>query len=311
MRVTGIRGGFVIAAIVALLLMPVLADKYVDPSRGWAITLMLGLVALSAVLVVMSLGKQLRSTAAAAERSNAELRAATESRARLIRGISHDLKNPLNAIDGHAQLLLNGLRGELSFSQEDSVTRIRGAAAMLIRLVDDLVTLSVAESGHLPLETREVEIGELVREVCEENRATAQTFCHTLSLSIASDVSRIETDPHRVKQILANLVSNSIRCTPPGGHIQIRVQHAVTRLSSEKPECRYLCIAVADDGPGIPPDMMEQVFEEFKRLQNTSDPARTGLGLAIAWRIARLLDGQITAANTNDGGVVFSLLLPA
>ena len=157
----------------------------------------------------------------------------------------------------------------------------------------------------------EVEIGEVVREVCEENRAIAKAFCHTLSLSIASDVSRIETDPHRVKQILGNLMSNSIRYTPPGGHIQIRVQHAVTRLSLEKPECRYLCIAVTDDGPGIPPDMMEEVFEEFRRLENTSDIAGTGLGLAIARRIARLLDGQITAANGKDGGVVFSLLLPA
>lgn len=182
---------------------------------------------------------------------------------------------------------------------------------MLIRLVDDLVTLSVAESGHLPLETREVEIGELVREICEENRATAQTFCHTLSLSIASDVSRIETDPHRVKQILANLVSNSIKHTPPGGHIQIRVEHAVTRLSLERPERRYLCIAVADDGPGIPPDMMEEVFEEFGGLGNTSDPVGAGLGLAIARRIAGLLDGQITSTNRKDGGAEFSLLLPA
>ena len=89
------------------------------------ITFILGLVALSAALVVMSLGKQLRSAAAAAERSNAELRAATESRARLIRGISHDLKNPLGVADGNAQLLQMGIRGPLSQPQQEMLARIR------------------------------------------------------------------------------------------------------------------------------------------------------------------------------------------
>src|SRR5687768_6309147 len=147
------------------------------------VTMMLGFVALAAVVAVIALGRRVRQGALLAEQRRANLQEAVESRARLIRGISHDLKNPLNAIDGHAQLLLADMRGQLCEGQRDSIERIRAAAGSLIALVDDLLRLSIAESGQLRLHNREVDVANLVTEVCEGLRPGALAARHELSVS--------------------------------------------------------------------------------------------------------------------------------
>ena len=271
--------------------------------------LVVGIVALLALGLVAWLGQHLRAVATAAELGQAELRRATESRERLMRGIGHDLKNPLNAIDGHAQLLEDGIKGELGAGQRDSVVRIRRSVRSLLTLVDDLLELSRAESGQLRLSIQPVDMKLLLSDAAAEHRAAAEARGHRLDVGIGDDVDIVHTDPDRVAQVLGNLLSNAIKYTPHGGEIALSAQFRSVR-SPENEDAGWLAIDVIDNGEGIPAHRTEEIFDEFTRLQTTTRQPGAGLGLAIARRVARLLGGDVTVSNREEGGSVFTLLLP-
>ena len=268
------------------------------------VTFALGVVALIAVMVVASLGRQLRLFASAAERRRVELERATESRARLMRGVSHDLKNPLNAIDGHAQLLEEEVMGTLLPRQKDSIVRIRRAVRSLLALINDLLELSRAEAGQLKMAPRSLDIGALVREVSEEHRAAAEAVGHQVDILIATGMPSIITDPERVRQVLGNLLSNAVKYTPPGGRIGVTVE------ASSRDGRAGTSIEVADSGSGIPPDKLDAIFDEFSRLEVHEHKPGVGLGLAIARRVADLLGGDLTVASELGRGSFFTLWLP-
>ena len=267
-------------------------------------------VALLTIGMIAWLGGRLRAFAAAAAEGHTELARAIESRERLMRGIGHDLKNPLNAIDGHAQLLEVEIHGALSPTQRDSVSRIRKSVRTLLTLVDDLLELSRVESGQLRLAFQTVDIGQLVCDIAAEYRATAEARGHRLIVERPDNGGAIDTDPRRVAQVLGNLVSNAIKYTPGPGRIVLRLRHSHLD-QSPMPSGAAVSIDVVDSGLGIPPHRMEEIFSEFTRLEmNLSQPG-AGLGLAIARRVARLLGGEVTVANGEEGGAVFTLTLPA
>lgn len=271
--------------------------------------LVVGIVALLAVALVAWLGHRLRAVATAAELGQAELRRATDSRERLMRGIGHDLKNPLNAIDGHAQLLEDGIKGELGAGQRDSVVRIRRSVRSLLTLVDDLLELSRAESGQLRLSIQPVDMKLLLSDAAAEHRAAAEARGHRLDVAIGDDVDIVHTDPDRVAQVLGNLMSNAIKYTPPGGEIALRAQVRSVKFP-EKGDAGWLTVDVIDSGEGIPAHRTDEIFDEFTRLQTSTRQPGAGLGLAIARRIARLLGGDVTVRNGEERGSVFTLLLP-
>jgi signal transduction histidine kinase len=268
---------------------------------------LLELLALAAVVVTWRLGHRVRTYAITAEERRAALAEATASRARFMRGVSHDLKNPIHAIDGHAQLLEMGLRGPLTPEQQDSIARIRRSVQSLTRLIEDLLDLARAESGQLPIALERVVLHDLVHETVEEHRAAAEA-AH-LELVYASDGADIGlvSDPARVCQVLGNLLSNAIKYTPANGRIDV----SVARVESPGPNLSgpAMAIYVDDDGPGIPPDRREEIFAEFTRLRPDVGPG-AGLGLSIARRIARMLGGDVTVDERIDKGSRFTLWLP-
>jgi signal transduction histidine kinase len=268
------------------------------------IALVLGLVSLAAVAVVGWLGHRLRLAASEAERRRVELERATESRAHLVRGVSHDLKNPLNAIDGYAQLLEDGLKGPLLPGQKDSIVRIRRAVRALLALISDLLELSRVEAGQLRVVPRPVALGPLMRESAEEHRAAAEAAGHFIDVRVAEDLPPVTTDPNRVRQILANLLSNAVKYTEPGGRIDL-VAEPLARNDRI-----WTAIRVADSGSGVPSDKLEAIFEEFSRLEAHEHKSGAGLGLSIARRIARLLGGDLTVASEPGKGSAFTLWLP-
>jgi signal transduction histidine kinase len=273
-------------------------------------TFALGLVALAAVAGVAWLAQRARTYAREAEDRRVQLERATESRARLMRGVSHDLKNPLGAIDGHAALLEEGIKGPLSPTQVESVTRIRRSVRALLGLIDDLLELSRAESGHLAVRPRPTNLADVVLDAAEEHRDAAAAAGHQLHTEIPDRVPALNTDPDRVRQVLGNLLSNAVKYTPSGGQIVVRVEERdgkakAARLAGD----RFAAIDVVDNGPGIPPGQLDEIFEEFSRLNPGTAPG-AGLGLTIARRISRLLGGDISAASEHGRGTTFTLWLP-
>jgi signal transduction histidine kinase len=270
-------------------------------------TVVIGLVSIVAVAGVAWLAQRVRVYAKEAEHRQAELERATESRARLMRGVSHDLKNPLSAIDGHASLLEGGIKGPLTDDQRDSIARIRRSVRALLGLITDLLELSRAESGHLSVRPRPTNVADVVREAAEEHRDAAAANGHELRMEIGDGLPTIETDPDRVRQVLGNLLSNAVKYTPSGGRIVVRLEERPGNGYVHTPRCA--AVEVIDSGPGIPSEKLDEIFEEFSRLETGTTPG-TGLGLTIARRISRLLGGDISATSDVGRGATFTLWLP-
>jgi signal transduction histidine kinase len=266
---------------------------------------LLSLVALTAAVATWRLSQRAHDFAVEAEHRRAELAEAMASRARFMRGVSHDLKNPIHAIDGHAQLLEDELRGPLTGEQRDSIARIRRSARALMGLIEDLLELARAESGQLTVKLDRVVLRDVVHEAVEEHRAAAEAA--GLALVHADDDSEtiLTTDPARVAQVLGNLLSNAIKYTPRGGRIEVGTE----MLTPRDDRAARLAIHVVDDGPGIPADKREEIFGEFTRLESGDKPG-AGLGLSLARRVARLLGGDVTVSGGQMRGTRFTLWLP-
>lgn len=264
-------------------------------------------VALAAVAMVALIGRQLRVAVAEAERQRKEIERLMEAKARLMRGLTHDLKNPLNAIYGHAQLLDDGIFGEINQSQRKSIAHVRRSVRALLGLLDDLLQLWRAEVGDLSIALQLTDVGSIVRDTAESYRAVAERAGHHVHVDIAENLPHLWTDVARLRQVLGNLIVNAVKYTPTGGRISV--------IASERPgeivarEARWIGIDVADSGRGIAPEKLDAIFEEFTRLEPHGTPG-AGLGLAISRRIARLLGGDVTVKSDVGHGSTFTLWLP-
>jgi PAS domain S-box-containing protein len=246
-----------------------------------------------------------RDARAEAERRREELERVTESRARLMRGFTHDVKNPLGAADGYAQLLEDGILGEMTPKQRESIGRIRRSIETSLNLIHDLLELARAEAGQLEIETVPIDVAALAREAVEDFRA--QAAAAGLGLEVHADGPlRTETDPARVRQVLSNLLSNAVKYTPEGG---ITVEAGVNARAGAPGDGRCIAIRVSDTGPGIPAEKRETIFQEFTRLDPDAQHG-AGVGLAISRRIARQLGGDITVESKGGRGSTFTFWIP-
>ena len=273
---------------------------------GMRLTMLLVVMALLALVMAAWVGRRFRLIAEEAEERRHEVEKLMDGRARLVRGLSHDLRNPLNVIYCHAELLEDGIVGEPSPGQKKSLGHIRRSVRALLGLLDDLLELWRAETGDLQATSVRTDVVEVIWDVSEAYRAVAESAGHSLQLDMPSDVPLVETDARRVRQILGNLISNAVKYTPPGGCITIRPRLRSTVEQSQR--ARWISVEVIDTGPGIPREKLDLVFDEFVRLQPRVPGV--GLGLAISRRIARLLGGDVTAESTPGRGSTFALWLP-
>ena len=230
----------------------------------------------------------------------------THSRSRLMRGFSHDVKNPIGAADGFAELLSLGMYGELSTPQQVSVGRIRRNIHRALWLIDDLHELSRAEMGCLALTVEPVNLAVVVRELFEEYHAAAQTRGLSLSIELEELEPIANTDESRVRQIAANLVSNAIKYTEHGS-VTLRARYQSTGALDARRT--WAVLEVSDTGIGVPASKQDYIFEEFSRLRS-SDSGGAGLGLAISRLLADGLGGHISVESEVGQGSTFALRLP-
>jgi signal transduction histidine kinase len=241
-----------------------------------------------------------------AERRREKLARVTESRTRLMRGFSHDVKNPLGAASGYLQLLEEGIMGPLTEKQLRSVDRAGHSIRAALALVEDLLELARAESGALEVEIAPTDIASVAREAADEYRAQAAAKGLALHVEAPEDLPPVPTDGNRVRQVLGNLISNAVKYTADG-EVTIRVggegNGAPATGTGDLP------IAVSDTGKGISPEQQKHLFEEFVRLDPGAEHG-AGIGLTISRLIAQALDARITVESKVGQGTTFTLWLP-
>ncbi|WP_394826257.1 sensor histidine kinase [Pendulispora albinea] len=229
----------------------------------------------------------------------ARARAADRDRAAFLAAVSHELRSPLNAILGFADILVQGVDGPLSPDALEEVEQIRASGAHLLELINDILEFSALESGQLRLSRDPVDLVLLASEVLREAAGILQGRPIVVGREGASRLV-IEADPKRVRQILTNLVANAIKFTQKGEVVVgVALQGA------------YAKVSVRDTGPGIGDTERALIFEDYRQAGDEHRRKRgTGLGLAIARRLVLLHGGAIYVESQLGRGSTFNVLLP-
>jgi signal transduction histidine kinase len=229
----------------------------------------------------------------------AELAEVDRMRRDLVANVSHELRTPIGALRAVLENLVDGIEPVGRPTLEATLHQVE----RLGDLVEQLLDLSKLESGAVPLDRRTVTARALIDDVVREWRMHGYGDRLELGVTIDPPSMRLDADPARIHQVLSNLVANAVRHSPDGGCVHLAARRANGNAVLE----------VSDEGPGIPPDEMERVFERFYR----SDQARStndggsGLGLAIARWIVELHGGDIRAELVEPHGCKIIVQLPA
>jgi len=235
---------------------------------------------------------EIRSVARAFNSMAVRLKTMDEQRKGFLADVTHELRTPLSVIRGQAEGIADGLYpGDAAH-----IAPILDAAHTLERLVEDLRTLALADSGNLVLNREPTDMGVLVRDTVESFRAQADSGGQTLTADIAEQLPTLDVDPARIRSVIANLLSNAIRHTPAGGAVGVTVS----------PGDR-VTIQVTDTGEGIPADLLPHVFERFVRGPESKG---SGLGLAIAQDIVTAHSGALKIESMVGSGTTATVTLP-
>ncbi|MEO6277296.1 PAS domain-containing sensor histidine kinase [Roseateles sp.] len=225
---------------------------------------------------------------------------ASRAKSDFIANVSHELRTPLQSILGFAEI--GALRARQDLRLAELFADVHRAGQRMLSLVNDLLDLSKIERGAEPLQLQRLDLRPLAAELARELGPLLAARGLALRTALGDAPLIVRGDPLRLQQLLRNLLANAIRFSPPGGRIELSAGHD---------DAGDVRAAVADHGPGIPPDELESIFEAFVQSSATKNAAGgTGLGLAICRRIAQAHGGRIWADNRADGGAVISLVLP-
>jgi len=224
------------------------------------------------------------------------LQISDQQRRNMLADISHELRTPITVIQGNVEGILDGLYP----ADETRLKFIIEETQILSRLVDDLRTLALAESGALRLKHEPTNLVELIRDAVSgfEVQAMDKEIKFQMSLNDGEDAN---IDPQRIREVLTNLLSNALRYTPRGGEINVRLTESVVD------EERGATISVEDSGPGIEPHILPHVFDRFYK---SSDSGGMGLGLSIAKYLVEAHNGKIWAESEVGQGTRISFRFP-
>ncbi len=224
----------------------------------------------------------------------ARLEGDERQRRSLLADVSHELRTPLAVLRGELEAMIDGVHPVDEAHLAAAVDQI----AMLTKLVEDLRTLSLAEAGTLPLHKEPTDLSILIHESVAPFEGLAATAGLRLEVRMADDMPLLDLDPLRIQQVVGNLVANALRYAPRGSVVSIVGEtHA-----------RSVNVSVADNGPGVAPEVLPHIFERFARAE---DSHGSGLGLAIARRLVEAHGGSIKAESTAGAGTTILFELPA
>ena len=220
-----------------------------------------------------------------------------QQRRNMLADVSHELRTPITVIQGNVEGILDGLYP----ADEARLKSILEETQVLSRLVDDLRTLALAESGALYLKREPTNLAELIRDAVSGLEAQMKEKGIRIELSLV-EAEDANIDPQRIREVLTNLLSNALRYTPQGGEIHTRLTEA--GVGAE----RNATISIHDNGPGIEPDVLPHIFDRFYK---SSDSGGMGLGLSIAKYLVEAHGGKIWAESEAGKGTTISFTVPA
>lgn len=232
-----------------------------------------------------------------------ELETANRAKSDFLATMSHELRTPLNAIAGYADLLLAGVRGEMTAPQRGDVERMKRSGQHLLGLINDILNFAKLEAGRVEFHLADLRVGPMMQSLEELVRPQVDAKELAYSQRIPDAELAIRGDAEKVRQILINLVTNAVKFTEPGGRISIESDATDSRVQ----------IHVHDTGRGIPAEHLARIFDPFIQIDRERTPKSqqgVGLGLSISRDLAHGMGGTLSAESTVGEGSRFTLTLP-
>jgi signal transduction histidine kinase/CheY-like chemotaxis protein len=233
--------------------------------------------------------------------TNLELARASQVKSEFLARMSHDLRTPLNAVIGFADLLLAEQSGPLNDKQQRYLGHVTNAGRHLLELINDILDISRVEAGRLEIHPEPCQVPPILEEMLALFRNQAQARRITLAVEIGSPLGELTADRIRFQQIVHNLLSNAVKFTPEGGLVTVAARQFGLELD----------LAVRDTGIGIPPEDHQRIFEAYEQAGTSEGKQKgTGLGLAITKRLVELHGGSIRVEGAPGQGSTFVVRLP-
>lgn len=234
------------------------------------------------------------------EEANRKLKEVDGLKSLFIATVSHELRAPLNSIIGFANVLINGVAGEINPEQERQLGILKANADHLLELINDIIDISKIEAGRVEVSPASFELGALIREVADSFAIAFEKKGLPLVCRIPGAIP-VVSDVGRIRQVLTNLLHNAVKFTERGT-VEIVAGEAAGRIS----------VAVRDTGIGIDKDDQHRLFTPFTQVGTEGGPHEgTGLGLYLCRRICALLGGELKVESEPGRGSTFTVLLPA
>ena len=239
--------------------------------------------------------------------SNVALYESNRLKSEFLANVSHELRTPLNSILGFAELLKDSAGGNGSGSADNRTNRyvqnILQSGKSLLLLINDLLDLAKIEAGRMEVRSEPLSLNDLFEGLISILKPLTESKSLLIIGAVAPGVPILNTDAHKLQQVLYNFLSNAIKFSPPGETIQLTARHE----SDDR-----VWIGVTDHGPGIDPEQHDVIFEKFRQIDGsvTRQHGGSGLGLAIAKELAQLLGGTIGVQSKPGEGATFSIVLP-
>ena len=237
--------------------------------------------------------RDVRTLARAFNAMTQRLEAVDSQRRSFLADVAHELRTPLTVIQGRLEAMIDGVDAR----DDEQLERILNQAQTLDRVVEDLRTVALAETGSLMLERELIDLGALVAETARDFRPEAESRDIAMLHEVADADLTADVDPIRIRQVLVNLLTNALRHTPSGGEIRLSISRREDAAQ----------IDVADTGAGIPAELVDTLFERFTK---GSESPGVGLGLAIARDITAAHGGMVEALEPDGRGALVRVTLP-
>jgi signal transduction histidine kinase len=229
-----------------------------------------------------------------------ELETASQHKSEFLANMSHELRTPLNAVIGFSEVLQQRLFGDLNDKQAEYVTDIQTSGRHLLTLINDILDLSKIEAGRMELEVAAFAISDVLENAVALTRERATRQGISLRLEVDPSAGTVAADERKIKQVLYNLLTNAVKFTARGGHVEV----------TARGDGDEVLVSVTDDGIGIAAADQARIFDEFQQVSRSQVQEGTGLGLALSRRFVELHRGRLWVESGSGQGSTFAFTLP-